>query len=231
MKKIYKIFTFSLIIFICQSSFIFSNIQNTYKFQPIPLPYSYNALEPSISSETMTFHHDKHYVGYVNKLNATLENYPDLQSKTLEQLLTNLNCLPKEAKSSIINNGGGVYNHEFFFNLMSANHNTTLTGELKNKINDTYGSYDNFKNEFKKSALDLFGSGWTWLVIDGDNDLYIINTTNQDSPISKGLKPIICIDLWEHAYYLDYKNDRAKYIDNWFNVLDWSIALNNFDSK
>ena len=227
MKK--TILALSLVLlFFAQGLNSFSYCDDTYKFEVKPLPYAYNALEPYISKKTMTLHHDKHYANYVNKLNEALEKYPDLQKLTLCQLLSNLDKLPKEVKSSVINNGGGAYNHEFFFNLMSNKKNITPTGELKEKIDKTFGSYDNFKNEFKKSASDLFGSGWTWLVLDKNDNLCIINTANQNTPISCGLKPIIGIDLWEHAYYLDYKNDRSSYIDNWFNVIDWNVARDNY---
>ena len=227
MKKIILTLTLVLLFFV-QGLNSLSYCDDTYKFEVKPLPYSYDSLEPYINKDTMTLHHDKHYANYVNKLNTALEKYPDLQKLTLTQLLSNLDTLPKEVKSSVINNGGGVYNHEFFFNLMSNKKNTTPTGELKEKIDKTFGSFDNFKTEFKKRASDLFGSGWTWLVLDKDNTLCIVNTANQNPPISCGLRPIIGIDLWEHAYYLDYKNDRSSYIDNWFNVVDWSIALNNY---
>ncbi|WP_122638413.1 superoxide dismutase [Romboutsia sp. Marseille-P6047] len=228
MKKALLTLSIVLSIILTQGLTALSYSKETYKFEVKPLPYSYDALEPYISKETMTLHHDKHYANYVKNLNAALDKYPDLQNLTLYELLSNLDSLPQDVRNIVRNNGGGVYNHELFFNIMSNKNNPVPTGKLKEGIESTFDSYENFKSEFKKSALDVFGSGWTWLVLDKNNNLCIVNTPNQDNPICCGLKPIIGIDLWEHAYYLDYKNDRSKYIDNWFNVLDWNQALKNY---
>ena len=195
------------------------------------LTYSYDALEPYIDKETMIIHHNKHYRNYLNKLNETIKKYPNLYSFTLTELLTNLDCLPDSASQTIKNNGGGVYNHEFFFNIMT-NKKTLPSGELLKSINRDFGSFDKFKNEFKETALDVFGSGWAWLVSDKNGNLSIIKTSNQDTPITLNLKPIIGIDVWEHAYYLRYQNNRGNYIDSWFNVVNWDKALSNYtDSK
>lgn len=226
MKKIILTLTLVLLFFV-QGLNSLSYCDDTYKFEVKPLPYSYDSLEPYINKDTMTLHHDKHYANYVNKLNTALEKYPDLQKLTLTQLLSNLDTLPKEVKSSVINNGGGVYNHEFFFDLMTSK-KTIPSGELEKSITRDFKSLDRFKEEFKKAALDVFGSGWAWLVSDNNGNLSIIKTSNQDTPISQNLTPILGIDVWEHAYYLRYQNNRANYIDNWFNVVDWSIALNNY---
>ena len=198
-------------------------------FEVKPLNYSYDSLEPYIDKETMMIHHDKHYKNYVDKLNAAIKKYPNLYSSSLTDLLTNLDSLPEEVSQTIKNNGGGVYNHEFFFDLMTSK-KTIPCGELEKSINRDFGSLDKFKEEFKKAALDVFGSGWAWLVSDNNGNLSIVKTSNQDTPISQNLTPIIGIDVWEHAYYLRYQNNRANYIDNWFNVVNWNKALSNYNT-
>lgn len=217
--------------------FLFTSISNClsyklecYPFKAKPLPYNYDTLEPYISKDIMTLHHDKHYQTYVENLNKTLSDYPKYQCCTLNDLLTNLDKLPKEIATPIKNNAGGVYNHEFFFDIMTPN-KTQVSGELKDAINRDFSSYDNFINEFKKSALSVFGSGWAWLVKDSEGQLLIVATPNQDSPVSLNLQPIIGIDVWEHAYYLQYKNKRSDYVNNWINVINWDKALENFNSS
>ncbi|MGL6107280.1 superoxide dismutase [Romboutsia sp.] len=209
---------------------IFNSFALTPKFTPIEpkeLNYTYGSLEPYIDKETMIIHHNKHYKTYVEKLNATLEKYLELYNCTVYDLLTNLDSLPKEAVQSVKNNGGGVYNHEFFFDIMTQK-KTIPSARLEEAINKTFGSLDNFKEEFKKASLNVFGSGWAWLVSDQGGNLSIITTANQDSPITLGFNPIIGIDLWEHAYYLRYQNNRSNYIDNWFHVINWDKALINY---
>ena len=198
-------------------------------FKVKPLPYSYDSLEPYIDKDTMVLHHDKHYQSYVDKLNNALKNYPQFSKSSLEDLLNNLDSLPEEIAQIVKNNAGGAYNHGFFFDIMS-NNNSSLSGKLLEKINKTFGDLDGFKNKFKKSALDVFGSGWTWLVSDCDGNLSIVTTANQDSPITQGLTPIIGLDVWEHAYYLKYQNRRSEYIDNWFNIINWDKALENYNT-
>ena len=198
-------------------------------FEVKPLKYSYDALEPYIDKETMMIHHDKHYKNYVDKLNDAIKKYPSLYSYSLTDLLTNLDSLPESVCQTIKNNGGGAYNHEFFFDLMTSK-KTITSGELEKSINRDFGSLDKFKEEFKKAALDVFGSGWAWLVSDNTGNLSIIKTSNQDTPISQNLTPIIGIDVWEHAYYLRYQNNRANYIDNWFNVVNWNKAISNYNN-
>ena len=198
-------------------------------FEVKPLNYSYDALEPYIDKETMMIHHDKHYKNYVDKLNDAIKKYPSLYSYSLTDLLTNLDSLPESVCQTIKNNGGGAYNHEFFFDIMT-NKKTNPSGELEKCINRDFGSFDKFKEEFKKSALDVFGSGWAWLVSDNKGNLCIMKTSNQDTPISQNLKPIIGIDVWEHAYYLRYQNNRGNYIDNWFNVVNWDKALSHYNN-
>lgn len=215
--------------------FLFTSISNSLscklegsQFKAKPLPYNYDALVPYISKEIMSLHHDKHYQTYVENLNKALSNYPKYQNYTLNQLLTSLDTLPKEIVAPIKNNAGGVYNHEFFFDIMTPN-KTQISKELKDAINRDFGSYDNFLNQFKGAALSVFGSGWTWLVKDSEGKLLIVSTPNQDSPVSLNLQPIIGIDVWEHAYYLQYKNKRSDYINNWINVINWDKALENYN--
>lgn len=185
------------------------------------LPYAYDALEPFIDAKTMEIHHTKHHQAYVDKLNAALEKYPAFQEKSIEELLKNLTILPEEIRTAVRNNGGGHYNHSLFWKMMaSPNASGQPTGVLAEAINQKFGDFENFKKEFFQRAINLFGSGWTWLV-KGAAGLEIINTSNQDSPISDGLEIILGIDLWEHAYYLKYQNRRAEYIENWWNVVNW----------
>ena len=213
----------------CLSVFALAEKDN-YPFKVEPLPYSYDALEPYISKEIMTLHHDKHYQTYVDNLNKALANYSEYQSYSLEKLLQNLDSLPKEISTAVRNNGGGVYNHKFFFEIMTPN-KSQPTEELKKAIEKDFGSYDKFVEEFKKAAKDVFGSGWAWLVLDNNGKLSITTTSNQDSPISENLTPIIGIDVWEHDYYLQYKNNRASYIDNWMNVINWDKASKIYSQK
>lgn len=226
-KKLLAVAFAFLLIFTTYISIFSLGLKDTQEFKAVPLPYSYSALEPFISKEVMTYHHDKHYQAYVNNLNKALANYPKYQSYSLEKILKNLDSLPKEIYTPVKNNAGGVYNHEFFFSIMTPS-KTAPSGKLKKAIERDFGTYNNFMEEFKKAASSVFGSGWAWLVSDRDGKLSIITTANQDSPISDNLTPIICIDVWEHAYYLQYKNKRAEYIDNWVNVINWKKALENY---
>lgn len=243
MKKINKIFLFLSLIAI---SFILlipsylskgdsndSTITLTNeieKFTLTPLPYKYNDLEPYIDKRTMKIHHTKHQQAYVDNLNKALTNYPELYKKTVNELLANTNNLPNDIKQAVINNAGGVSNHEFFWTVMSKDHNQLPSGELLKAIESTFGSYDNFKEEFSSKALSVFGSGWAWLVKDSNNNLLIISTANQDSPISLGYTPILGLDVWEHAYYLKYQNKRIDYINNWWNVVNFNQADTYFNS-
>ncbi len=198
------------------------------QFQLKPLPYAYDALEPYIDKETMMLHHDKHEQAYLDNLNKAIAKHPELYSKGIEGILKDLDSIPSDIKQTVINNAGGVYNHDFFWSIMSPKKNQSPKGDLLNAINKDFESYDNFKTKFKEAALGRFGSGWAWLVFDKDGKLSIISTANQDSPISIGLTPIIGIDVWEHAYYLKYQNRRAEYIDNWWNVVNWEQAEKNY---
>ena len=183
-----------------------------------PLDYPYDALEPYIDKETMEFHHSKHHKTYIDKFNTAIENYPELSPKSSEEILKDLNSVPKEIKTQIINHGGGTWNHNFFWKILKKD--VKKEGEIIEEINKKYGSFENFKKSFSDSATTLFGSGWIWLVLE-ENELKIIQTKNQDSPISQGLIPLIGIDIWEHAYYLKYKNKRVEYIENFYKVINW----------
>lgn len=202
---------------------------NFYKFENSPLPYSFDAMEPFIDAKTMQIHHDRHLQGYVNNLNKALEGYPELQRLPLEALVAPPETLPPANRTAIKNNAGGVYNHRFYFNgLIPAANAKAPSGMLLDDIDKTYDSFDAFKAAFKAAALSVFGSGYAWLVVDSQGDLKIITTANQDTPLAYNLCPILNIDVWEHAYYLKHYNMRANYIDDWFNVVDWTRANKNF---
>ncbi|MEK6926125.1 MAG: superoxide dismutase [Nanoarchaeota archaeon] len=187
-------------------------------FQLTPLPYAYNSLEPYIDEATMKIHHDKHHQTYTDKLNEALKNHPELQKKKAEDFLKNLNLIPQEIKQAVINHGGGFVNHNFFWEILKKD--VKISGEIEKAIIKKYGSYEKFKEEFTKSAITLFGSGWAWLVLN-KGELEIIQTKNQDSPLSLGKTPLLCIDVWEHAYYLKYQNKRADYVEAFFHVINW----------
>jgi Fe-Mn family superoxide dismutase len=190
------------------------------KYELPALPYAYNALEPYIDEQTMIIHHDRHHATYVNNLNAALEGHDELSSKTVEELLANLDAVPENIRTAVRNNGGGVANHNFFWNVLAPNTGGAPTGEVADAINAAFGSYENFKDEFAKAAAGRFGSGWAWLVVD-NGQLAITSTANQDSPFSEGKAPILTLDVWEHAYYLKYQNKRPDYINAFFNVINW----------
>lgn len=235
MKKKYTILllaTLSIISFITLMPTISakSNILGNNQFELKPLPYAYDALEPYIDKETMMLHHDKHEKAYVDNLNKAIAKYPELYKKGLEGILRDLNSIPQDVRETIKNNAGGVYNHDFFWSIMSPEKGQQPSGELLKAINKDFGSLDNLKTKFNEAALGRFGSGWAWLVLNKDGTLSVISTPNQDSPISQGLKPILGIDVWEHAYYLKYQNRRKDYIDNWWNIVNWKQVENYFNS-
>lgn len=194
-------------------------INNTYPFTLPELPYAYDALEPYIDEETMHYHHDKHFKTYVDKLNKALEPYPEYHSWTLEELLLRLAELPKELKDAVRDNGGGVYNHDMYFDIMAPAGQSVSTA-----VAEAFGGVENFKKTMKEAALSRFGSGFAWLAKDADGCLQIIALANQDNPLSQGLTPVMFLDVWEHAYYLKYKNLRADYIDQWFHVVNWNAV-------
>ncbi|MEG0306646.1 MAG: superoxide dismutase [Clostridium sp.] len=201
------------------------------KFTLEPLPYAYDALEPYIDKETMTLHHDKHHQAYVDNLNKALEKYPALYNKSLVELLSSPNKIPADVRTSVLNNAGGDYNHNFFWSIMGPNKGGVPTGDLATAIDRDFGSFDKFKESFSNAALGRFGSGWAWLLSDKNGKLSIVSTANQDTPIPLNLTPIIAIDVWEHAYYLKYQNRRNEYIENWWNVVNWDNALTNYTKR
>ena len=199
-------------------------MQEYYKFINEPLPYSYKAMEPFIDIQTMYLHHDKHLQTYVDNLNKALRDYPFLQTFTLEQLLCNLESMPVEIRTQIRNNAGGVYNHRFYFNGLSKEHGQKPQGNLAEELNRQFGSYEKFREEFTGAALSVFGSGYAWLVTDGQGRLKILTTANQDTPLAGNLAPVLVIDVWDHAYYLKHFNVRADYIKDWFEVVNWRFS-------
>ena len=186
------------------------------------LPYDVTALEPHIDARTMEIHHGKHHQGYVNKLNAALEGQSKLADKTALELLIDLDAVPEDIRTAVRNNGGGHVNHTLFWTVMSPKGGGTPSGSLAKDIDSAFGSFDAFKAEFSKAAATVFGSGWAWLGITPDGSLAITKTPNQDNPLSSGkMIPILGLDVWEHAYYLNYQNRRPDYIEAWWNVVDW----------
>lgn len=185
------------------------------------LPYGYDALEPAIGREVMQLHHDKHHQAYVDKLNAAVESVPELKGRSLDELLSDLEAVPEAVRMAVRNNGGGHYNHSLFWQMMAPNGGGEPSEELAEKLNERYGNFQGFIDEFTGKALSLFGSGWVWL----EPNLDIVTTPNQDTPTMQGLPaPILGLDVWEHAYYLDYKNVRADYVKAWWSVVNWSFV-------
>ncbi len=190
-------------------------------FELPSLPYDYDALGKYISKDIMYLHHDKHHQAYVDKLNAALDAIPNLEGSNLDGLLQNLTELPAQYKTAIRNNGGGHYNHTLFWQWMSPDGGGQPTGEIAARLNEKYGDFQSFVDEFTTKALSVFGSGWVWL----QPDMEIIATANQDTPIMQGLEaPLLGLDVWEHAYYLDYKNKRDDYVKAWWNVVNWDFV-------
>ena len=194
-------------------------------FELPPLPYAEDALEPHIDARTMGIHHDKHHAAYTNKLNAALEGHPDLAGKSIEELLGNLNAVPEAIRTTVRNNGGGYANHNLFWEIMSPRGGGEPSGELAAAINQACGSFAAFKEQFAKAAATRFGSGWAWLCVGRDGKLAVTSTPNQDTPLMDGQTPVLGLDVWEHAYYLNYQNRRPDYITAWWNVVNWdSVA-------
>lgn len=200
-------------------------------FELPPLPYGYDALEPYIDAQTMQVHHDKHHQTYVDKLNTALEKYPDWQTKLIEDLLKNLDSVPEEIRSAVRNHGGGHFNHSIFWPMMKKGGGGEPVGEIASAIQRDFGSFSVFQEKFSDAAATVFGSGWAWLVKDSAGKLTVVKTSNQDSPISQGLTPLLGLDLWEHAYYLKYQNRRAEYIENWWQVVNWDEVASRFIEK
>jgi Fe-Mn family superoxide dismutase len=187
-------------------------------FELPSLEYEYDALEPWVDAKTMEIHHDKHHKTYTDKFNTTLETHPELFEKEAEEIIADLNKVPEEIRAMVRNHGGGYVNHKFFWTILAKN--KKLSGKLKKAIEKEFGSVDEFRKKFEEAAMGQFGSGWAWLVVSGGK-LGIMKTSNQDSPLTLGMKPILCIDVWEHAYYLKYQNRRADYVSAFWNVVNW----------
>ncbi len=193
------------------------------------LPYAYDALEPTIDKETMNIHHTKHHNTYVTNLNGALEDHPELQEKSLEDLISDLDALPEAIRTAVRNNGGGHANHSLFWETLSPNGGGAPKGELAEKMDAAFGDFDTFKEKFQAAAATRFGSGWAWLVLD-NGELKITSTPNQDSPIMDGLTPLLGLDVWEHAYYLKYQNRRPEYAAAFWNVVNWDEVSRNYEN-
>lgn len=193
-----------------------------------PLPYAYNALEPYFDEKTMTIHHTKHHEAYINNLNAALDKEPAFKDKSLHWLLTNLNQLPVSIKGAVQNNGGGHFNHSFFWEILKVNKGSGPKGALLDALVATFGSVEDFKIAFSNAAKTRFGSGWAWLILTHDKKLKVLSTPNQDTPLLEGT-PLIGLDVWEHAYYLNYQNRRPDYVDAFWHVLNWDLVSDNYD--
>ncbi len=198
-------------------------------FELPQLPYAYDALEPNIDKETMNIHHTKHHNTYVTNLNNALEGNQELLSKTVEEVVSNLDAVPESVRTAVRNNGGGHANHSLFWQVISPNGGGEPTGELADAINSKFGSYDSFKEEFAKAATTRFGSGWAWLVVN-NGELEVTSTPNQDSPLMEGKTPILGLDVWEHAYYLKYQNRRPEYINSFWNVVNWDEVSKRYSA-
>lgn len=198
-------------------------------FELPKLPYAFDALEPYIDSTTMQIHHGKHHAAYVTNLNGALEKHPELGGKSLDELVGNLNSVPEDIRGAVRNNGGGHFNHSLFWQLMSPKGGGEPTGDLGKAIAAAFGSFAGFKETFEKAGMGRFGSGWAWLGFQ-NGKLAVISMPNQDVPMMEGLKPILGVDVWEHAYYLKYQNRRAEYLSNWWNVVNWEEAARRYDA-
>lgn len=209
-----------------------TNISNgVKKFETPNLPYDYNALEPYIDEATMKIHHDKHHVAYTTNFNKALENYPELAEKSAEEILANIDAVPEDIRAAVINHGGGHVHHNLFWEIMAPAGKGGEAGDgLLEDIIKTFGSLDKFKEEFTTAAMGVFGSGWAWLSLD-NGKLIIEKTSKQDSPYSLGHTPILGIDVWEHSYYLKYQNRRAEFVENFFNVINWTKVAEKYKAN
>jgi Fe-Mn family superoxide dismutase len=193
-----------------------------------PLPYDFSALEPHIDAQTMEIHHDRHHQAYINNLNAAIEKHPELGSKSIEELLSDLAAIPEDIRTVVRNNGGGHYNHSMFWEIMGPGAGGEPTGAVGAAISSAFGDYATFKETLTKAAVGQFGSGWGWLVKDASGKLSILGRPNQDTPLSEGLTPVLGVDVWEHAYYLKYQNKRPDYVTAWFNTINWEAVNKRF---
>lgn len=198
-------------------------------FELPQLPYAYDALEPHIDKETMNIHHSKHHNAYVTNLNNALAGNEELLSKTVEEVIANLDAVPEAVRTAVRNNGGGHANHTLFWQILSPNGGGAPTGELADAINNKFGSLESFKEEFAKAATTRFGSGWAWLAVN-NGELELTSTPNQDSPVMEGKTPILGLDVWEHAYYLKFQNRRPDYINTFWNVVNWEEVSNRYQN-
>jgi len=193
------------------------------------LPYDFGALEPHIDAKTMEIHHDKHHGAYVTNLNNALEKHPDLQKKSVEELLRNLNSVPEDIRTAVRNNGGGHSNHSMFWTIMAPKAGGPANGKVGDVLNSTFGGFSQFQEKFNEAGGKRFGSGWVWLVGNNSGKVEIISTANQDSPLIEGLYPIMGNDVWEHAYYLKYQNRRPEYLKAWWNVVNWEAVNKRYE--
>lgn len=199
------------------------------KYELPKLGYAFDALEPFIDAKTMEIHYTKHHQAYVNNLNAALEKHPEFKLELVD-FLTDLNLVPEDIRNAVRNNGGGHYNHTFFWTLLKVNNGAVPKGKLAKAIDETFGSFDNFKAEFAKAATTRFGSGWAWLILNKNNKLEVVSTPNQDTPLALG-KPLLGLDVWEHAYYLNYQNRRPDYVSAFFQIVNWDVVEHLFTGK
>jgi Fe-Mn family superoxide dismutase len=199
-------------------------------FELPPLTYAEDALEPYIDARTMSIHHDKHHAAYTNNLNKALEGQDDLASRSIEDILKNLDAAPESIRTAIRNNGGGYVNHSLFWKVMGPDGGGEPSGDLAKVIEESFGNFEGFKELFAKAGMTRFGSGWAWLYVDNQGKLAVKSTPNQDTPLMDGDEPILGLDVWEHAYYLNYQNRRGDYIANWWNVVDWNQVAANYSA-
>lgn len=199
--------------------FLFPELKYPYSLPP--LPYAYEALEPHFDKATMIVHHQKHHQAYVDNLNKALETYPQYQAYTLEELIIGINTLPADIKMAVQNHGGGHLNHSHFWPTLSTSFDQKPTAAIAKKIDETFGSFEAFKDAMDKAARTVFGSGWAWLCLNQKDALVVVATANQDNPLSLGLRPLLGLDVWEHAYYLKFQNKRIDYIDAWWHLINW----------
>jgi Fe-Mn family superoxide dismutase len=194
------------------------------------LPYAFDALEPYIDAQTMEIHHGKHHNTYVTNLNKALEAHSGLQAKSIEDLVRDLNAVPEAIRTAVRNHGGGVWNHNLFWNVLAKNAGGEPKGSLGAEIKKVFGSFEAFKEKFSQAAIGQFGSGWAWLGLDGNGKLHVGSTPNQDTPLSNGHKPLLALDVWEHAYYLNYQNRRPDYVNAWWHIVNWEHAQKLFEA-
>ncbi len=199
------------------------------KYELPQLPYGYDALEPYLDAKTMEIHHTKHHQTYTNNLNAALEKHPEVAEVSLEKMLADLTLVPEDIRTAVRNSGGGYWNHDFFWKVMAPKVGGEPQGKVAEVIEASFGGFAPFKESFTKAATGVFGSGWAWLVLGEDGKLSVISTPNQDSPLALKQKPLLALDVWEHAYYLKFQNRRPEYIDAWWNVVNWDAVEKNLE--